>query len=239
MQTHPADAARELTELLGLSAPPLAIRFPAEPPEDIPRFSGELAPPAPDGRTGKVSAGCVFWMKAARETFVTLPEDHGNCSVGSYTHGLIALEEAAGRDDVRALLASEWVNDEAVSRIPALRERPGAIVYGPLAEAAELPDVIFLRVNGKQAMFLKDAWPELRMEGKPQCHIVPIAKEQGEVALSVGCMLSRVRTGMGNTEMTAAIPGARIDGLLTALRRTRQADHQVATYAAEDAERFR
>ena len=45
-------------------------------------------------------------------------------------------------------------------------------------------------------MVLSDAVPGLRIEGKPQCHIVAIAKEQGEVAASVGCALSRVRTGM-------------------------------------------
>ena len=55
-------------------------------------------------------------------------------------------------------------------------------------------------------MLLHDAWRGLRFEGKPQCHIIPIAKESGEIAVSVGCMLSRVRTGMSNNEVTCAIP---------------------------------
>ena len=67
---------------------------------------------------------------------------------------------------------------------------------------------MFLRLNGKQLMVLSDAMPGLRIEGKPQCHIVAIAKEQGEIAASVGCALSRVRTGMPPTEMTCAIPAA-------------------------------
>ena len=41
-------------------------------------------------------------------------------------------------------------------------------------------------------MVLSDALPGLRIEGKPQCHIVAAAKEQGEVVASVGCMLSRL-----------------------------------------------
>ena len=70
------------------------------------------------------------------------------------------------------------------------------MIYGPLAETPVDPDVILLRVNGKQLMVISDAWPGLRIEGKPQCHIVAIAKEQGELAASVGCALSRVRTAM-------------------------------------------
>jgi uncharacterized protein (DUF169 family) len=122
--------------------------------------------------------------------------------------------------------------------VPAVQERPGAIVYGPLDQADTMPDVVFLRVNGKQAMMLKDAWPDMRMEGKPQCHIVPIAKEQQQVALSVGCMLSRVRTGMSNREMTVAIPGSQLEELLQSLQQAGQADRAVAGYAAEDAKRF-
>ena len=87
-------------------------------------------------------------------------------------------------------------------------------------------------------MMLHDAWPELRFEGKPQCHIIPIAKEQGELAVSVGCMLSRVRTGMPAEEMTCAIPAARVDELLGRLKRAKAADAAVAAYAAEDAQRF-
>lgn len=238
MTVQPAAAASDLTDLLGLAVAPMAIRFTAEAPADVPRFEGDMPEPTPDGRTGKVAAGCVFWMHGAKRTFATVPEDHGNCSVGSYTHGLTSLQDAASKQDVQALLDSGWVDQAAVQQVPAVQDKPGAIVYGPLAEAPEVPDVVFLRVNGKQAMMLQDAWPSLRHEGKPQCHIVPIAKEQGEVALSVGCMLSRVRTGMTNNEMTVAIPGSKLADVVAALKQARQADETVAAYAAQDAKRF-
>lgn len=238
MYDDPATAESKLTELLGLAVTPMAIRFAEQPPEDVPRFEGEMPEPTADGRTGKVPAGCVFWMHGTRETFTTLPADHGNCSVGSYTHGLLDLQEAAGKEDVQALLASGWVDEAAVAQVPAVQQRPGAITYGPLRQAPELPDVVFLRVNGKQAMMLQDAWPSLRREGKPQCHIVAIAKEHGQPALSVGCMLSRVRTGMSSSEMTAAIPGRILPELIAALHDAREANRKVAAYAAEDGRRF-
>ena len=82
------------------------------------------------------------------------------------------------------------------------------------------------------------AWPRLRFEGKPQCHIIPIAKESNEIAMSVGCMLSRVRTGMSNNEVTCAIPASRVSELIERLRAARVADKAVAAYAAEDSRRF-
>ena len=87
-------------------------------------------------------------------------------------------------------------------------------------------------------MLLHDAWPGLRFEGKPQCHIISIAKERSELTVSVGCMLSRVRTGMSNNKVTCAIPGNRVSELIERLRAARIADNAVAAYAAEDSKRF-
>lgn len=230
--------ADALTDLLALQTPPLAITFTQEDPVGMLRYEGALPPPTPDGRTGKVSAGCVFWMKAADRTFHTCAEDHGNCSVGSLTHGFITLDVAAKRADVKALVDACWVTPEVFPQIPVVKQRPKCVVYGPLADTRIDPDVVFLRINGKTAMILHDAMPDLRFEGKPQCHIIPIAKEQGQVALSVGCMLSRVRTGMPNTEMTCAIPGRKLMEVVEKLKSTCGADKAVAAYAAEDARRF-
>jgi uncharacterized protein (DUF169 family) len=227
-----------LTDTLHLGAAPLAITFSEAPLPDVPMFDEPMPTPLPDGRTGRVPAGCVFWMKAADRTFGTVAEDHGNCSVGSLTHGFITLDVAAKRADVKALVDACWVTPEAFPQIPVVKQRPKCVVYGPLAETRIDPDVVFLRINGKTAMIMHDAMPDLRFEGKPQCHIIPIAKEAGQVALSVGCMLSRVRTGMANTEMTCAIPGRKLTEVVEKLKATCGADKAVATYAAEDARRF-
>ena len=233
-----ATLASELSSALHLSSPPLAITFSDAPPAGVPAFDEPMPEPLADGRTGRVSAGCVFWMKAAEATFTTVAEDHGNCSVGSLTHGFKTLEEVAGNSDVAALLDSGWVTMDVVPEIPVVHDRPGAVTYGPLAETPVDPDVVFLRVTARQMMVLSDAIPGLRIEGKPQCHIVAVAKEQGEPAASVGCALSRVRTGMSPTEMTCAIPAARLPEVVAAILHNAEADNAVAHYAAEDARRF-
>lgn len=231
--------AENLSHSLHLSVAPIGIAFLDQAPTDIPAFDEPMSLPSEDGRAGRVPASCVFWVKAATATFTTSPNDHGNCSVGRYTHGLASFTEVADKADIAALLESGWVNDSVVGQIPAISTRAKAISYGPLADAAFVPDVVLLRVNGRQLMVLSDAVPQLRIEGKPQCHIVALAKEYNQVAASVGCALSRARTGMGADEMTVAIPGPRLAAVVEAVRQTAAVDTVVAKYAADDARRFK
>ncbi len=230
--------ASELGDVLALAAPPIAITFGDAAPAGVDAFDAPMPPPMPDGRTGRVPAGCAFWVKSVDRTFTTVAEDHGNCSVGSLTHGFQTLDEVAGNSDVAALLETGWVTMDVVPQIPVVTQKPGAVTYGPLAETPIDPDVVLIRVNGKQLMVLHDAMPDMHLEGKPQCHIVALAKEQGVVAASVGCALSRVRTGMSANEMTCAIPAGKLADVLRALGTTSTADGQVASYAGEDALRF-
>jgi uncharacterized protein (DUF169 family) len=230
--------ADSLSKALHLAVAPIGISFGTEAPAGVPAFAEPMSEPAADGRAGRVAAGCVFWVRAADKSFTTVPEDHGNCSVGRFTHGLASLEDVAGNDDVAALLESGWVTPEAVGTIPSISEPSEVITYGPVTEAATTPDVVLLRVNGRQMMVLSDALPGLRIEGKPQCHIVALAKEHGEVAASVGCALSRARTGMRADEMTLALPGSRLAEVTDAVERTAAIDTVVAKYAADDARRF-
>jgi uncharacterized protein (DUF169 family) len=238
MPTNWPQLAQDLHDTLNLTSPPIAITFSDDVPAGVDRYDAPMPDPTADGRTGRVPAGCVFWMKAAERTFSTVADDHANCSVGSVTHGFKTLDEVAGNADVAALLDAGWVTMDVVPQIPVVRDKPGAVTYGPLADTPIDPDVVLLRITGKQLMVLSDALPGLRIEGKPQCHIVAVAKQDGEVAASVGCALSRVRTGMPATEMTCAIPAARLPDVVGALSRTAAADTTVARYAAQDAKRF-
>ena len=234
-----SDAADRLTASLHLNVAPIAITFRAA--DGVEPFSAPhvaMPEPTPDGRTGRVPAGCVFWVHALDRTFTTRPEDHGNCSVGSLTHGLIDLATAATRADVAALVEAGWVSPEIFPAIPTVSARPEAITYGPLAESQSVPDVVLVRTTARGVMTIGDALPDLVIEGKPQCHIVAIAKEQGLPAASVGCALSRARTGMGAHEMTCALPGSRLAEIVAAIEAAAAVDSTVARYAAADAQRF-
>lgn len=166
-----AELAHRLKVALRLEAAPIAIRFAASEGEAQP-FGAASPPPNEAGRTGTVPAGCVFWMRATERTFTTNAADHANCSVGSLTHGWLDVAEVATRDVAAALLGAGWVDEAAVSSLPRVRRRPAAIVYGPLAEATAEPDVVLVRVDGLGLMTLHGAVPDLRIEGRPQCHEV-------------------------------------------------------------------
>jgi len=233
------DLADRLIAALKPIGAPIGIAFvPQGAASDAPQFDAKYPAPNESGRTGAVPAGCVFWMKAVDRMFSTIAADHANCSVGSYTHGFITLDEAAPRDDVVAALESGWVNEAAMSSLPHVLDRPAQVVYGPLGKFETDPDVVLLRVNALALMTLKDAFPKLRIEGKPQCHIIAIARENREIAASVGCALSRARTGMRSEELTCALPGSRLAEIIPAIEAAADLDRSMASYAGTDTQRF-
>lgn len=227
-----------ISSLLDLEYAPVAITFHDQAPSnEAPWFEGPMSEPTEDGRSGRVAAPCVFWMHAHERTFHTAPADHGNCSVGRFTHGLAGPEDIMDKSDVAALLDVGWVTMEAFSGVAALSRRPEAITYGPLAEASAEPDVVMLRLHPRQMMELGDAVP-VEFSGKPQCQILPRAADSGTIAASMGCALSRARTGMGDEELTVAIPGSRVEEVVAALEPVARADAAVVGYAEADMARF-
>jgi uncharacterized protein (DUF169 family) len=231
------DLANQLTKALGLQHTPIAITFTNEAPA-VSFFEGDMPAPSGDGRTGKVAAGCVFWIKAANHTFTTIPSDHYNCSVGSVTHGLKKLGEVMANEDVQGILEAEWVTPEEAMQLPVVQDKHDYVVYGPLADTPVDPDVVLLRINAFQGMVINDAFADMDIVGKPQCHIIPVSKEQNKIAMSTGCMLSRIRTGMSPQEMTCTIPAGRLTEVIDRLEARRAANSAVAAYANKDLARF-
>jgi len=233
-----AEAGKRVKQALGLSHAPIAITFSQEAPADVPFHKGQMPEPSADGRTGKVTAGCVFWIQSEECTFTTKAEDHFNCSVGSLTHGLKTLDDVMQNEDVRGLLESEWVTPEEAMQLPVIKSRYKFITYGPTTQTNIDPDVILIRLNAYQGMVLHDAFSDMAIVGKPQCHIIPLAKEHKQIAMSTGCTLSRIRTGMSPDEMTCAIPASRFIEVVEKLESRREVNARVASYANTDGRRF-
>jgi uncharacterized protein (DUF169 family) len=234
----PSEISEALNRYLHPVTKPVAITFHSSVPSSPRAHAGRKPEPTEDGRTGTVSAGCVFWVDGAVNSFTTTPADHRNCSVGSYTHGMISAEAAATSADIATVLEVGWITPQQFSDVPAIAISPAAVTYGPLCEQTQIPDVVLLRLSPHGVMLIGDACPGLQIEGKPQCHIVAIAHNDQRPAASVGCALSRARTGMTVNEMTVALPGPQLDSIITALDYAHIAAANVAKYAASDAQRF-
>lgn len=212
---------QELMRLLDLAHPPVAVTFhEQEPPERL------------RTRPGPEPAGCCFWAKAEHHRLHTTASDHAHCSVGSYTHGLISLAEAAAGEDTAALLSSGWVTNCDLAVAPTVAATPAAISYEPLDEADD-PDVVLVRLTASSLMSLQGACPELSVVTKPQCQIVPLALG-GAIAVSPGCAVSRVRTGQPADELTCAFPACQLADIVGRLARSRAADAVVSAYAEAD-----
>lgn len=164
-----------------------------------------------DGRAGSagvVDASCVHWSAAMRDGYGarrTVAGDHAGCSVGSYVHGMSTLEQAAAGEDTRMLVSLGWVDRDALAEVPRLHEPPAGIDYVPLRELETDPELVLLTVTPEQLMAVKTAIPALRLTGKPQCQIVPLAAS-GIACASVGCAVSRARTDADPAQLTCALP---------------------------------
>jgi len=215
--------ARRLSELLGLTEAPVAVSFDATPGADA------------TGPVPAQPAGCCFWAPAQQHRLDTVAADHAHCSVGSYTHGLIPLEQAAAGSDTAALVGSGWVDEADLKSAAALPFRPSSITYQPLADAED-PDVVLARLSPTALMTLHGAVPELTLARKPQCVIVPLA-HSGQVAVSPGCAVSRARTNLPDDELTCAIPARDLESIIDRLEASAAADRAVSEFAAADMDR--
>lgn len=234
--TEHQTAHTALVDLLGLTHAPVAIAFLDDAPADATWFDDPMTEPTEDGRSGRVAASCVFWDRAHTASFVTDPADHGNCSVGRFTHGIAGAEDILDKTDVGTLLDVGWVTMEAFAGVAALDRSPAAIGYGPLEDSDGAHDVVLLRVSPTQMMKIGDAI-DVEFSGKPQCQIIPRAAA-GTVSASMGCALSRARIGMDDGELTCAVPAGRVAELVEGLRAVVDADAAVVGYAVADAARF-
>lgn len=194
---------QQLSSDLGLTRRPVAIAFRDAPPPGVSAFAG-TAP-----------SGCTFWRLASEgRTFFTVPGDHYNCAVGSYTHNIpLPAERANELQDTLGFMAGiGYVRMEEVPGIPVLPKTPGAVVYAPLADTPVDPDVVLFWGPAARVMLLQEAAARagvassLNTLGRPTCMALPAALAHGMVA-STGCVGNRVYTGAEEGELYAAVPG--------------------------------
>ena len=194
---------RQLVDALGLQRRPVAVAFRPSPPAGVPRFSGTEP------------SGCSFWRLAATErTFYTVPADHHNCPIGSYTHNIALPPKRAAELPQTLGLMTElgYLKMDEVPGIPRLPQSPGVVIYAPLADAPVDPDVVLVAGRPGRVMLLQEA--ALRagiaspapLLGRPTCMALPASLAQGVIA-STGCVGNRVYTDLGEDELYAMIPG--------------------------------
>lgn len=210
-----------------LSRRPLAIAFLDAPPAGVAKF------------TGSEPSGCSFWRLAAEgRTFYTVPSDHFNCAVGSYTHNIDLPPERASEtaQTLDFMFQMNYIRPEEVAGIPRLTRTPAAVLYSPLADTPVAPSVILFACRPSSAMRLQEATIRagkpgtLPPLGRPTCMALPAALAQGTVT-SLGCIGNRVYTGLSEDDLYVAVPGSDISEIVDALEVIATANAELTAYA--------
>ncbi len=216
----------QLSSELGLTRRPVAIAFVDTPPPGVEKFKGS------------VPSGCSFWRLASEGgVFFTVPGDHYNCPLGSYTHNIPLPPDRANElgETLGVMADIGYVRMDEVPGIPVLPKTPAVVVYAPLADTPIDPDVVIFMVSAASLMLLHETAiaagvaANFNTLGRPTCMAVPAALAGGMV-VSSGCVGNRVYTDLGEGELYAAVPGQDLPKLAEKARTIATANAKLREY---------
>jgi uncharacterized protein (DUF169 family) len=220
-------SAKQLTQLLGLRARPVAVKFLDSPPHGVPR----IEEPAP--------AGCTYWKYASLgRTFYTEAPDHYNCPIGAYTHGVELSEDQA--QELKGLIGTmvglSYIDPSEVPKIPHRQQQLRVVLYAPLANANFEPDAVLVSGSPKQLMLLAEAAraagvdSETSMVGRPTCAAIPEVMQSGKTATNLGCIGNRVYTELPDDELYFVISGSQINRVVEKLETIVHANRELEQF---------
>src|ERR1700676_2484789 len=143
-----ADLANRLQTRLGLQRRAIAIAFLDKAPAGVPQ------------RKAPHPASCSYWKLASEgEVFHTTADDHLNCTIGAYTHGVTLSPEKTAelQSAIGQMIELNYLQREEVPRIPHRTEPFQVAVYSPLAVSPCEPQVVLIRGNARHFMLLTEA----------------------------------------------------------------------------------
>jgi uncharacterized protein (DUF169 family) len=230
------ELSRRVVDLLGLGLAPIALSFVDQAPDGVPRAAGP------------VPSSCTFWRRAEQGTFYASAEDHLNCPIGAMVMGFALPEEVQQQlgQLVGDMAQCSYLSMDEPSRIPSVGAGHAGIVYGPLAETADPPDVVLMWADPRQAMLCNEAmgtasWTAAgpTMTGRPGCAALPIAMSSGSPSMSFGCAGMRTFTQTADDQLLVAIPAEKLESLVNAIEVTGAANDRMRQFYLGQRDRFR
>ena len=220
---------------LKLDHNPVAIAFLDTPPDGLSRI--DRAQPA----------SCSYWKEASEgRAFYTTPEDHLNCAVGAYTHGVPLPDGKA--HELQAMMGTmielKYLDSKEIPGIPHRIAPLQFAAYAPLAKASFSPDVVVFRGNVKQIMLLTEAaraaglFEAAEVMGRPACAMLPRASGSSSSVASVSCIGNRVYTSLGDDELYLSVPGTHVADMLDKLTTVVNANVELEKFHRDRASRL-
>jgi uncharacterized protein (DUF169 family) len=222
---------QQLTSALGLNRRPVAIAF------------GESAPAGVAPLNGMQPSGCSFWrLASAGKTFYTVPSDHYNCPIGSYTHNIALPKEREPElmNTLSLMVNAGYLKMHEVPGIPRLPETPAITIYAPLGVTPVDPDAVLVSGTPGRLMLLHEAATRalddrampVPLLGRPTCMAIPAALSSG-IASSFGCIGNRIYTGISDEEFYTVIAGKHLAAILAELDTIASANATLTEYHIE------
>lgn len=214
-----------LADALSLSRRPVAVAFLNAPPAHVPAF------------TGSQPSGCSFWRLATDgRVFYTVPSDHYNCPIGSYTHHITL--PAAREQELPQMLSHMaeigYIRMEEVPGVPRLPSEPAATVYAPLGEMPVPADAVLVSGAPAKLMLLQEAATRAGQQtaallGRPTCMAIPAALSSG-IASSLGCIGNRIYTDVSDGEFYTVVAGHALEAVADQLATITAANASLAAF---------
>ncbi len=225
MPANLADLARDLAHDLELTSPPIQISYLDAPPHGIPRHPG-----------GAPSV-CTFFSEGRARPFYADLRAHEACEIGAFVLGIAPEGEVGQRlmATVGQMQKDGYLAPGDEAKIPRNATPPRFVAYGPLGTLPVAPTNVLLFASPKSAMLAAEAAPgPIPMNGRPMCAIVPTLNQGAPVAMSLGCIGSRLYTGMGDSALVLGVRGDHLETFAHRVRQIRRANDGVER---EDARR--
>lgn len=212
--------AAQLTEDLELTTPPVQITY------------LDAAPTGVAEHEGGVPSVCTFFAEGRTRAFYAGVRSHEDCEVGAFVLGIPPEGELGERlmTTVGMMQREGYLAPGEEGAIPRNSQAPKFVAYGPLGDLPMPPTNVLIFARPKSAMLaMEAAHGPVPMNGRPMCAIVPTLNQGAKVAVSIGCIGSRVFTQMPDDQMLLGVRGDHLAEFARSVRAIRHANDVVGT----------
>jgi len=212
--------ALQLTEDLELSSPPVQISY------------LDAAPAGVTAHPGGSPSVCTFFSEGRTQPFYAGLPEHEACEIGAFVLGVPPEGELGQRlmATVGMMQKEGYLAPGEEAKIPRNAQAPKFVAYGPLGSLPMAPTDVLLFANPKSAMLAMEAsTAPVPVNGRPMCAVVPTLHAGAPVAVSIGCVGSRIFTGMPDDQMLIGIRGDKLAEFAQRLRTIRSANAAVGS----------
>jgi uncharacterized protein (DUF169 family) len=225
MSEHLRAVASDLEKHLGLDRSPVQVTYLDAPPQGIPEHPG-----------GAPSV-CTFFAEGQLRPFYAAVPAHEACEVGAFVMGIAPEGELGTRlmATVGMMQKEGYLAPGEEGKIPRNATAPKYVVYAPLGSVPVAPTSVLFFPKAKGAMLaLEAAGGTVPTNGRPMCALVPTLNQGAPVAMSMGCVGSRIFTQIGDDRMMMGVRGDALDSFHSSLQKIVKAN---ALVGAEDQRR--